>query len=383
MKSHQYASKRRLTNICCLVVSLAFIKLAFAAYVMAGGELFEFTSEKKKISPKAAIIAREQDQRRMNNGSQNTLSNNSGSSLAGQHMNVSGIVKSNAPMSNSRVSFLPKGQKNDKNNVSTVQTPDRVPAQIQAQAQVSGHVVASASTTQIDRSSMISDDAILAQASAVTANIARAQMRNNLLQSAFAENTEDNFVALAGIEKQESNYVSANPASGAPAEGEQTNKPKEKSSFFSFVGTANAAEEPYIRPDEKTTAVIPAPTVGPYSSPESLEYQKSELNRKEEELLALQQQMSARMDELNKIEGRIDTMVKGANTRQDDQIQHLVDTYTSMKAKKAAETLTTLDEAIAVRILNGMKGKQSGEIFSYMDSAQAARLSEAMTKLQM
>jgi len=443
MKSHPYASKRRLTNICCLVVSLAFIKLVFVAYVMAGGELFEFTAE-KELSPKASIMAREQRQNRQEVPSQNLSNTATESSLTGQNMNVGGRVQNTVPMLDSRVSFLPKGQashtetkgqamnsqkpyiqkgysqKNDVNNasfgnqkavtsstlvvipavasranlqnaqnsqnVNTLFAARITPASLQASVPSSTFTQASTQAftqnnsidVDIERSNRISSDAVLAQASAVTANIARAEVRANMLQNAFSENTNANPAVLDGIESQKSNYSSQNIQAQIPSV-----KTKQKSSFFSFVGKAHAAEEPYMRPDENINVAIPAPTVAPYSSPESLDYKQSELNRKEEELLALQQQMNARMDELNKIEGRVTSMVQGANSAEDGKFKHLIDTYTNMKPKKAAIALTTVDEAIAVRILNGMKSKKSGAIFSYMDPIQAARLSEAMTQLSM
>ena len=92
--------------------------------------------------------------------------------------------------------------------------------------------------------------------------------------------------------------------------------------------------------------------------------------------------MNSRMQELNQLENKLGNMVQEANSVEDTKYTHLIATYAAMKPRKAAEALSTLDEKIAVRILNGMKSKQSGEIFSYMDPLQAARLSKAMTKLQ-
>ena len=374
MKSHQYASKRRLTNICCLVVSLAFIKLVFAAYVMAGGELFEFSSERKDYSPKAAIIAHAQKQSLLGESSMESAA----------QVAISGEVANTVPVSNSRVSFFPKGQKND--NFAAHNSSTHTQTSMQGTQAVAEKPSVQNEVKYIERSDRVNSDMVLAQASATTANLARAQMREGLLQAAFEQNKKYDLNTLEELDgAQTPHYVSQAPA--ARVQETQTVRAqepkKEKSSFFSFVGTANAAEEPYVRPDQKTSANIPPPTIAPYASPESLDYKRAELNRKEEELLALQQQMNARMEELNAIEGRIGSMVQGGNNMQSDKFKHLIGTYTSMKAKKAAQALVSLDEEIAVRILNGMKPKQSGEIFSYMDPTQAARLSTAMSEMQM
>ena len=138
-----------------------------------------------------------------------------------------------------------------------------------------------------------------------------------------------------------------------------------------------------VRPDEITPQAPPAPTVSPYVSPDSAAQKQAELNRREQELLALQQQMEARMSELHGLENRLQGMLQDANTTQDSKLKQLVDMYANMKARQAAQALTDMDETIAVKILTGMKSKQSGEILSYMDPKHAARLSEVMTKMQM
>lgn len=143
------------------------------------------------------------------------------------------------------------------------------------------------------------------------------------------------------------------------------------------------APERVVRPDEITPQAPPAPTVSPFVSPDSAARKQAELNRREQELLALQQQMEARMTELHGLENRLQGMLQDANTTQDSKFAQLVDMYANMKPRQAAQALTSMDETIAVKILTGMKSKQSGEILSYMDPTHAARLSEVMSKMQM
>lgn len=143
------------------------------------------------------------------------------------------------------------------------------------------------------------------------------------------------------------------------------------------------APDRVVRPDEITPQAPPAPTVSPFVSPDSAARKQAELNRREQELLALQQQMEARMTELHGLENRLQGMLQDANTTQDSKFAQLVDMYANMKPRQAAQALTSMDETIAVKILTGMKSKQSGEILSYMDPTHAARLSEVMSKMQM
>jgi len=139
----------------------------------------------------------------------------------------------------------------------------------------------------------------------------------------------------------------------------------------------------HVRPDEATTATAPAPVVTPLVPRDSSTRKQEELRRREQELLALQQQMQSRLEELRKIEGNVQVMLQQADTTQNDKMRHLVDVYANMKARQAAEVLTNLDERIAVQILSGMRGRQAGEILTYMNAAKAAKLSEALTKTQL
>lgn len=138
-----------------------------------------------------------------------------------------------------------------------------------------------------------------------------------------------------------------------------------------------------VRPDEITPQAPPAPEVAPFVSRDSSAQKQAELNRREQELLALQQQMESRMEELNSLENRLQGMLQDANNTQESKFKQLVDMYANMKPRQAAQALTSMDETIAVKILTGMKSKQSGEILSYMNPTHSARLSEVMSKMQM
>lgn len=147
--------------------------------------------------------------------------------------------------------------------------------------------------------------------------------------------------------------------------------------------------QPYVpdaqvtRPDDAVVPTPPAPSVKPYVSRDSAAQKQAELNRQEQELLALQQQMEHRMTELHGLEGRLQNMLQQATTAQDGKFKQLVDMYANMKPRQAAAALTTVDEEVAVKILTGMKSKQSGDILSYMDPKHAAKLSEFLAKMQM
>ena len=137
------------------------------------------------------------------------------------------------------------------------------------------------------------------------------------------------------------------------------------------------------RPDDVAAVQAPAPRLSPFIPRDSALRKQEELNRREQELLALQQQMQSRLDEMKNLENKIQGMLKQANNMQDDKLRHLIDVYSNMKAKQAADVLATLDERIAVKILAGMRGKQAGEILTYMRAEPAAKLSELLSRTQL
>jgi flagellar motility protein MotE (MotC chaperone) len=116
---------------------------------------------------------------------------------------------------------------------------------------------------------------------------------------------------------------------------------------------------------------------------ESLQQKQDELNRREQELNRLQNELDQKIQNLQSLETRLQTMLKDAEDAKDKKMRHLVDVYSNMKAKQAAEVLSSLDEGIAVRILAGMRGRQAGEILTFVKPDKAARLSEALTRMQL
>ncbi len=361
MKLHHFASKRSLTNFCCLLICLALIKLSFAIFYMAGGKISSLTAEKKEISPKASIIARNHQEQQKGFG-----------------QDINGKVENTTLHSGTKVSFLPKTQETkipqvQENNLNSQEmTKQNTVADLFSPHKKN---INHASAEQ-EMMAELNNDMILASVSSSVINQNKSNERMNLLYE--------------GLEKNENLDLSIDPLSDNQKELEDEKIAESKislsklfsSSLFSLVGVAHAKEvEDYVRPDQQTDYTAPPPKVNPYVSPDSLKYKESELLRKEEELMMLRQQMDLRMDDLNKLEGKIEGMVNDVTDNQNQKYQHLINTYTNMKARNAAQALSTLDEKIAVQILSGMKSQQAGEIFSYMEPMHAARLSEAMTKL--
>ncbi len=141
--------------------------------------------------------------------------------------------------------------------------------------------------------------------------------------------------------------------------------------------------EKFQRPDTITAnGLAKTPDVqNPYLPTDTLGIKTEELNRREQELLALQQQMDARMKEMRGIEGNLSNLVGDAGNAETDKYKHLIDVYVNMKPRQAAAALAGVDQKVAVKILSGMRAKQAGSILSYMEPASAIVLSEMLAKI--
>ena len=115
---------------------------------------------------------------------------------------------------------------------------------------------------------------------------------------------------------------------------------------------------------------------------DALKARELALEKREAELRTLEGELDAKLENLKALEVRMQKLIDSAGTIQDEKMAHLVDVYSNMKPKQAAQVLETLDEGIAVRILAGMSGRKAGEILSSVRADRAAFLSEALTRLQ-
>lgn len=127
----------------------------------------------------------------------------------------------------------------------------------------------------------------------------------------------------------------------------------------------------------------PAPNIIPQTSPLDPNVKNQELARQQQDLLMLRQQMDQRLKDLESAEGKMKEMLKEANNIEDQKVRNLIQMYSNMKPRMAAQAMEKMDERIAVRILSGMAPKQSGEILTYTNPAKTAKFTEMITRLKM
>lgn len=147
------------------------------------------------------------------------------------------------------------------------------------------------------------------------------------------------------------------------------------------IRPALAAETP---PAAQPTPDAPAaqPAADTNATGEPTLTREQQLDKREADLKALEAEVDAKLKHLNELEAKVQTMLNEAGKVQDEKMLHLIDVYSNMKPKQAAQVLATMDEGIAVKILAGMSGRKAGEVLSSVPSDRAAKLSEALTRLQ-
>lgn len=144
---------------------------------------------------------------------------------------------------------------------------------------------------------------------------------------------------------------------------------------------ANAAESPGAAPDNPGAPAGDGAAQTPQAQKGNLERERA-LDKREAELKALEMELDEKLRKLRELEVRMQGLIDAAAAIRDEKMAHLIDVYSNMKPKQAAQVLGTLEETTAVRILAGMSGRKAGEILSSVRADRAAALSEALTRMQ-
>ncbi|MCM2280737.1 MAG: hypothetical protein NDI61_02690 [Bdellovibrionaceae bacterium] len=109
-----------------------------------------------------------------------------------------------------------------------------------------------------------------------------------------------------------------------------------------------------------------------------LDLREAELNKLEEEL----QKQRIELDEkIKQLEGTREQIAKTLKTRVDNdqaKVSKLVEVYSGMKPAQAAKVIETINEDLAVQVLDRMKKKSAANILNVMNADKAQRLSEML-----
>lgn len=112
---------------------------------------------------------------------------------------------------------------------------------------------------------------------------------------------------------------------------------------------------------------------------EELDLREKELSQLEEELQRQKVELDKRIQQLEDMRSQIAQVLKDRVEVDQEKVTKLVDLYSNMKPKQAAEILGTINEDLAVEVLAKMKKKNAAEIMNLLPSDKAKVLSEKYT----
>lgn len=177
------------------------------------------------------------------------------------------------------------------------------------------------------------------------------------------------------LERIEVNAIGGARASEGPAE---KSKPK--------APAAEKAAAPVKDAKHETAKTKDAPADEDVSQYEKLKARKEELDHREKELAELEEELQRqkgeldqRIQQLEKTRDQIAQILKERVEIDQEKVTKLVDLYSNMKAKQAADVIGSMNEDLAVEVLAKMKKKNAAEIMNLLTPDKARTLSEKYT----
>jgi flagellar motility protein MotE (MotC chaperone) len=168
------------------------------------------------------------------------------------------------------------------------------------------------------------------------------------------------------------------------AAGAVEKKPAEKAASAKENKEKAAAAEDKANPDKGPEAHADVPEE--LSHFEKLKQRKDELDAREKELSQLEEELQRQKVELDKrikqLEGMRNQIAQTLKDRVEvdqEKVNKLVDLYSNMKPKQAAEVIGSINEDLAVEVLAKMKKKNAAEIMNLLSPDKAKVLSEKYT----
>lgn len=165
-----------------------------------------------------------------------------------------------------------------------------------------------------------------------------------------------------------------------------------------FMGAASASAEKASQPEgakaEKSAATEPGhldaknPKTDSYSEEDishfaklndrkkELDQREKELNELEEELHKQRVEVESRILKLEEMRTQIASILKERVAVDEEKVNKLVEFYSNMKPKQAADIIMTINEELAVEVLGRMKKKNAAEVMNLLPSTKAQALSE-------
>lgn len=103
----------------------------------------------------------------------------------------------------------------------------------------------------------------------------------------------------------------------------------------------------------------------------ALDAREADLDKREALIKAAQQEIDMKVQEMNKVKGDIQGLLKEQNAEEEARIKSLVKVYEGMKAKDAANIFNTLDMDILIEVMGRMSERKLAPVLAEMDPERA------------
>lgn len=109
-----------------------------------------------------------------------------------------------------------------------------------------------------------------------------------------------------------------------------------------------------------------------------IEEREKFLARREDQLLALQEEINKKIEDLTRLRNEIREELDRKKTAQEKQVKHLIKIYSTMKPQKVAELIKKLDINLTTELFSRMKGDAVGKILSFVEPAIGAKITQGL-----
>ena len=113
---------------------------------------------------------------------------------------------------------------------------------------------------------------------------------------------------------------------------------------------------------------------------ERIIHRGKDLDRREQQLKALQEDVQRQITQLEKLQQEIVKNIDSKKQQDDAMLDKVVGFYAKMPAATAAESIGKLETKVAVAILMRMKEKQASEVLANMPAEQSAKMIAEIAK---
>lgn len=104
------------------------------------------------------------------------------------------------------------------------------------------------------------------------------------------------------------------------------------------------------------------------------------LNQREEELRAMRDNIQQQVDELNRLQTRIEASIEAKKTQDAENLKKVISLYDGMDPKIAAQKLEAFESKIAAQILMGMNKRKAARLLEALPPDKAKRITESIVR---